>query len=696
MHVYKNIESAICDLSDGERLWNLFSMESLRINLRSAALKNPNLADADRLIGVLKNNPIHRLRLAAASNPNMLNRQDVLLDIAKNDPHFYVRMEVCNFIKDDRALEDIVKSDSDSRVCQNAYRNICDVKILEDIAFETSNPTIQEIAASRVNNPQCLLHLAKNGFSSQASSKAFCRLVEEFPHLILMPPQIKDITDEDTLLDILENEWYWETRIRACSMIHDEEKLMEIILDYSNRQRDSGYYSDKNRFYDDIIKTAFKNITPEKFVIDAAKTGSYPIYSEALDKLEVMNPNLTLSYDDIEEHNTSALVYIAKNAINHLDRIHAVTRIDDEEVLCDVVKTDLCTMVRECSLDKITDENTLEYVVRNDLNPEVRKKAAEKIRSAEILTGIIHGCSDDDIITIAIDNINDEDILLGLAEDKRNSDYVRTKVVQSISNQETLKNIAKGFSEPWLIQQAIYNIHDVKFKLQIAKQHPCLNVEIFDFDKVDDEADIADAIWESCDWNYVGRALKYIDDESVLENLARNSPSDTVRQRTLMKMNHGVNSLSFLMAEPSGENDLLFLEIALNDSSHDVRCEAMAGIADESILLDLAFNSQSHEVRQMATGCISDFSSLLEVYKSDSSDDVRFSAVENSHFTNQEILIDIAKNDAYLPIVLTALEKIRDFSIVEEICRNSGDELLNAFSKDVEEYRFPKLGGILF
>ena len=689
--MYKNIGSAIGKLTDSERLWEIASMKSLHFTLRIEALKNPNLADINKLIDVAKNNSHKNLRLAAASNPNLLAYPDILADIAKNDSYFYVRAEVCNYIEDDNVLADIVRNDSDARVRHSAYKNISNDDILEDIAYSTCDGDIQEIAATKINDPKCLMYLAENGIYSTARDSAFLRILEKFPHLIMLPSEVMDITDEDRLLDILENEWYYESRLKACSMIKNENVLMDIIIDYYNRERD-GYISNINRFYDDMIKTAFKNINCEEFLIKSARTGINFIYSEAIDKLKAINPELETSCDD-----ENAPEYIAKNAIDYLCRLFALDDIDDEDVLGDIVKSDLCIDVRERCLEKITDEKTLEYVVNNDLNLSIRKKAIEKIKDEEILTNIIHTFSEDDIIYIAIKNINDEDILFALAENSGNSDYVRIWAVQSIFNQQILKHIAINFSEPWLIQHALDNINDVKFKFEIAGQYPSVDVRVLDFAKVEDEGDIADAIWDSSNGN-IGEAMRYINDEHVLQNLALNSPSYEVRSRALSKLKNGAN-LPFLKPDHSNafpEKDQFFLKIALNDSSYYVRDQAMKGIRDKSILTDLALNNESYKVRKMAISHIYDISCLFEIYKNDVNDDLRYAAVENLNFIDSKIFVDIAKNDKYLPIVLLALEKIEDFTIVEEICLSSGDELLIAFSKDIEEMSNPTLGEIPF
>lgn len=701
--MYEKLNHEIAELTDSKRIMQLALMESLPVDSRVVALKNPNFTDIDILMQIAKNDSNHRLRLAAASNPNLITHQDFLVDIAKNDSYFYVRYEVCNFIQDDDVLADIIKNEADHRVCYSAYKNISDEDILVDIAYATSNDDIQENAVPRINDPQCLLYLVRQGANFLVRRSAFSRLLEDFPDLILMPSQVKDVTDEDRLLDIVKNEWYYESKLQACSMIKNEKVLLDIILDFSNREGDVGYYGDKSRFHDDMVRTAFENIEGEEALSDVVRMGIYEINSEAADKLKAINPKLDISeYDDIAEQDEETLKYIAKNSINHRNRFSAVTYIDDEDFLCDIVRTDLCIDVRKGCLKKISNQKTLGYVAKNDLNQSIRKKAVKKIANPEILMDIVHDCPDDyingDIITIAIEGINDDKFLYDFAMNNKNSYFNCTLAIKSISNQECLRNIVRNSKEPDIIQYALNNINDISFKYEIAKGNPSFYVKILNYDEIDDERDIERVIWDYPDWNLIEGALEYIKDKSILENLAQNAPSAEVRRYAVRYLKYGPDYVPVLKADDEGygENNHLFLKIAMGDSSYYVRREAVLAIEDESIRIDLALNHPSSGVRKTAVSCISDFSCLFEVYENDSNDDVRYNAVNNGFFKNQDLLIDIAKNDSYFPIVLVSLKKIKDLAVVKEICRNSGDKLLCAFYRDVEYERYPRLGGILF
>ena len=162
--------------------------------------------------------------------------------------------------------------------------------------------------------------------------------------------------------------------------------------------------------------------------------------------------------------------------------------------------------------------------------------------------------------------------------------------------------------------------------------------------------------WQHEDWEVRSEAVKELDDQKILAEIAKNDSDYTVRREAVKKIS----------------DQSALIDIAKNASDWEVRREAVKKITDESALIDIAKNDSDWEVRREAVKKITDESALIDIAKNDSKEYVCEEAVKK--ITDESALIDIAKNNSWGFARLEAVRKIRDESVLIDIAKNDSKE----------------------
>lgn len=153
-------------------------------------------------------------------------------------------------------------------------------------------------------------------------------------------------------------------------------------------------------------------------------------------------------------------------------------------------------------------------------------------------------------------------------------------------------------------------------------------------------------------------AAKKIDDENVLIDIAKNDPDNWVRRQ-------------IIKYKITNQDALIY--IAKTDEGYGVSGEAVKKIEDQSALIDLAKNYSSID----AVKKIEDQTVLIDFAKNHPKPFFRRDAVEK--IEDESVLIDIAKNDSDERVREAAVKKISDEDVLKEI-------IFKDSSKDVQEY----------
>lgn len=116
----------------------------------------------------------------------------------------------------------------------------------------------------------------------------------------------------------------------------------------------------------------------------------------------------------------------------------------------------------------------------------------------------------------------------------------------------------------------------------------------------------------------------------------------------------------------------ILVELAKNDSDSNVRSAAVKKISDESVLIDIAKNDSDSDVRNEAIKKITDESAVVDIIKNESSRMVCESGFEK--INKEEYLSDIAKNAFNWSIRCRAIELIDDETTLKYIAKNDSEE----------------------
>lgn len=118
-----------------------------------------------------------------------------------------------------------------------------------------------------------------------------------------------------------------------------------------------------------------------------------------------------------------------------------------------------------------------------------------------------------------------------------------------------------------------------------------------------------------------------------------------------------------------------------------VRLEAVKNLDDQDILVDIVKNDFNYDVRREAVKNIKDDSVLFEIAKGFSNTGIRIEATK--HINDESILIDLAKNAYNYNIRLEAVKKIKDESVLKNIAKNDKDlNVRNEAIKNINDKEF--------
>ncbi len=168
-------------------------------------------------------------------------------------------------------------------------------------------------------------------------------------------------------------------------------------------------------------------------------------------------------------------------------------------------------------------------------------------------------------------------------------------------------------------------------------------------------------------------AVKELDDQKILIDIAKNDLDEDVREEAVLKIN----------------DEAVLIDIAKNDEGFCVRKEAIYKITDESVIIDILKNDPRSDIRGVCIRNINDVSVLMDVARNDSYKDNRIAAaikVGIKNIDDESILIDVAKDAYSWEDRLAAVKKIKDVNVLIDIANNdnTSDVRLEATRRVIE------------
>lgn len=466
--------------------------------------------------------------------------QEKIIETAKNDVDWNVRLAAVENIDNEYALKDIVSAELISAVAIKAMEHINDEEFLQDICL---------------NHPDSYLRLA-----------TINRICDES----ILPKQKLSLLLEEMLLNdpdsyILKN---------VCE--NPNLTNQDVLIRVSKSHRD-----------ETLKRQAIRKITDEEILADFALNDS----NEYIRREAISNPNLK----DLD-----VLYEIIRLDSDEFNRIMAIYKIPDEESLVKIIykkpihhrlaeiaqnisfslnnyflkilETETDEYRRQVAVNFITDSDILKNIVLNGVNDEIRADAIKNrsFKNQRILDDLIFDESNPKVLFQIVSRIQNQELLSRFIEDRLNYNDVIVKAISRLHDNDLLERLA--------------NHPDLRIRLEAVKKISKL--------KNQDELlrDIAlTEISEDISIVAVG-AMKV---RNTLIEVADKRREKSIRIKALNQINPKRlldnftgsiirNSLADLPFELALKN------MALNDSDEDIRKLATSKLNDELILYEIS------------------------------------------------------------------------------------------------------------
>lgn len=181
--------------------------------------------------------------------------------------------------------------------------------------------------------------------------------------------------------------------------------------------------------------------------------------------------------------------------------------------------------------------------------------------------------------------------------------------------------------------------------------------------------------WKHEDWRKRRDAVKKINDQKILIELARNDPHDEVRRAAIGKI----------------KSESVLVDIAKNDNDWLIRKYATDRITNQGVLIDIAKNDEDGGVRSAAIKKIKDENLVEKLLRSDSSREVQQYASAQRHInytnslnkTSQSELVSIAKDTSKTDSVRKdAIKRISNKTVLLELANTPNTRMRRSVNYD--------------
>lgn len=344
-----------------------------------------------------------------------LTDEEILIDIAENDEHKFVRKAAVENpnLKNQKVLIEIARNDKCEYVRYSAIDKITNQEILAEIASEKSR-------GSTINSSHDGLHAIEN----------------------------PNLTDDQLLSNVIKSEDVSQLVLHvAPEKISDQNILKELYIEFNNSDE---YHFVKKR------KAIVLAISDKEFLVDIAKKDNHEdVRKNAIIAIRNKYHDLLISKEELFEINDEEkLVDIAKNNLDAEIRALTVGMINDEEVLIDIIKTDK-------DMDVVSEAIKNSHLTNQEILSEIasdfeyskycfisRLNAIPKLENDDLLSKIVLDDKDSQLRYLAVTNPNlqNKEVLKIVAQGDdvwhTRNDYDRD-IYYSISEvaQNKLKNV---------------------------------------------------------------------------------------------------------------------------------------------------------------------------------------------------------------------------------------------------------------
>ena len=583
--------------------------------------------------------------------------QEKIIDIAKNDPNWHVRLVAVENIGDENVLKDIVKDELTSAVAVKAMESINDKEFLSDVCLNYPDSHLRLATINRISDESILSR-------DELSSLLEKMLLNDPDDFVLKSVcENPSLDNQKVLIDVAKSSGNELLRRQAVRKITDEIILTDFAINDKNPYIRREAIQNPNLINIDVICEVIRSDFDEfNRIIAIYKIPNKEslldiIYRESLNhRLYEINKNANFSLDEYFSE-------VLESEHDEYERRIAVNFIKDNDVLENIVLNESNEDIRADAIknDNFTNQCILEKLISCESSPKIIFEAVSKVHSQDILIDYINNNLEyNESILKAISRVNNLEVLeeLSTHPDSR----IRLGVVKRISklknNEKALLNIALAENDEETCLEAINSMNDRNDLIDVADKRQEINIRISALNRIKTKR-LLD--------NYrrlIHNSLTDLPFESVLKNMALNDDLE-IRKIATSKLNDK-NDLEEIISV--GDATAQVAQKRLNTLFEDIK-----RIDNEVILKELV-NCLDKDVSDMAQATLDD----LETWKG------RIAQINK--INDIDILKDIAKNDFNYFVRCEAdgkLEKLLFNIRLDEIGNESNQKKLKDIVEDV-------------
>ena len=623
------------------------------------------ITSEDLLTWIAFNDKESDVRRSAINNPN-LTKQDVLIQSAKNDTNKYVRFDSLKKISNQDTILEIVKNEKDAYLRQQVISEWSDKDKLTYFANNDDDIQVRNIALYKLKE----LNLDKVINSSEQTYNDDLR---EFEKLNITTESIYDLGSYDVLI-ILDN----GTNLTDWSEVTDTNRIKFISENLSNADKivkQKYAYTDKIVGYEDYQDPATdywhqKEIHSYEFnQINSIVISGITKSITDLGMMFTSSRVQTISFNDCDVSNVENI----NGMFSYCGKLKYLYGLDS----WNINKVDyLYRLLSDCtSLDKkyypkwydeydlppvneIDNEDTLIKIAENDLNWMIRSEAVEKISDENVLMDLMKTEANDDIRCKIVEQINNEELLLEIAKNDSNN-IVRQKCYQKINPEKISDDLN------YLVDVAKHGEHSENVKAAL---------------KIHDETALIDIAKNAGDRDAKIAAIEKITVEKVLKDILEDK-----------KENRDVR----IAAAKQIKNEELLFDVAKDVYvDYNVRIECVKKITNPDVLNSIAKTNLNYDydkyvregddsVRTYAIEKVKNSNILKSIINSRTRDKIKREAFKNLYMNDMNLLITTAKSHDKNASSAVKNPSLTDENILLDIAENGKDKyaVSNAVSK---------------
>lgn len=357
----------------------------------------------------------------------------------------------------------------------------------------------------------------------------------------------------------------------------------------------------------------------------------------------------------------------------------AVEKVTSQTILAQVAVEDEHSSTRYIAVDKLTDQAVLTKIAMEEKDLQIRALALERLTDKDafghtdfqrqmISAKKIVASKDFYDAVRLVDKLTHQEALALVAVESTETRTRTRWIYRSITTAhscyseeeewiETIGDIAvKGITDQAILAQVVIDAGDVNVRravvekltdqatlAQVAVNDEALDIRKMAIDKLTDQEQIGNVVVNAKDSPARYAAFKKLTDQKVLGSVIAESEDSYVRYLAIQK----------LTDQP------LLLHIVENGKTWKERRQALAKRANHSETEVLALNALDDNVRATHVENVSSPFILLYIAYGDGNADVRLAAVTNEHFTDQDALVDISRNDESESVREAAIKRVQ-------------------------------------